>query len=132
VRADVTGASLAEFLKEFSSLRSGNVSPEEGGKARAARRMDMMESFAGLEGILSSATALIINDRPFSGLAEDLQLMNKASPEQLNRQAYDAVPLEKGLLVLLGDKDVIRSQLEGLELPPPRELTVTGDPIAAD
>jgi predicted Zn-dependent peptidase len=132
VRADVTGASLAEFLKEFSSLRSGNVSPEEGGKARAARRMDLMESFAGLEGILSSATALIINDRPFSGLAEDLQLMNKASPEQLNRQAYDAVPLEKGLLVLLGDKDVIRAQLAGLELPPPRELTVTGDPIAAD
>jgi hypothetical protein len=33
-------------------------------------------------------------------------------------------------MVLVGDKATILEQLEGLDLPTPEELTVTGDPVA--
>ena len=127
VRADVTGASLREFLEEFAAIRSGDVSAEEAGKARASGRMDMIRSFAGLRGIVGAASTLVRNGRPFSDLGEELRAMAQINEADLNRLAKGAVPLEKGLLVLVGDKALITGQLEGLDLPPPIELTVTGE-----
>ena len=45
----------------------------------------------------------------------------------LNRMAYDAVPLEQSVLVLVGDKGAILEQINDLDLPEPVELTVQGE-----
>jgi predicted Zn-dependent peptidase len=127
VRTDVTGASLGEFVKEFAAVRGGDISSEEAGKARATRRMEMVESFSGLQGILSVAAELVRNDRPFSELGAELQAIAEVTETDLNRLAHDAVPLEQGLLVLVGDKGQILPQLGELDLPTPIELTVTGE-----
>ncbi len=127
VRADVTGASISEFLNEFSAIRGGNVSVVEAGKARASQRMGMIQSFAGLGGILGTASTLVRNNRPFSDLGDELLAVTRVTETDLNRLAYNAVPLEKCLLVLVGDKRQIIEQLKGLDLPEPVELTVTGD-----
>ena len=129
VRADATGASVGEFLKEFSAIRGGDISGEEAGKARAAGRMDMIQSFAGLRGILRAATTLVRNNRPFSDLGEELKAIAAVRKSDLNRLTYGAVPLEKGLLVLVGDKKLVLEQLKGLELPTPVELTVNADVV---
>ena len=42
--------------------------------------------------------------------------------------AKDALPLEQGVLVLVGDRQTILDQIQGLGLPKPIELTVTGEP----
>ncbi|MFQ5495561.1 MAG: insulinase family protein, partial [Phycisphaerae bacterium] len=129
VRADVTGASLGEFLKEFAAIRTGNISEEEARKARSAQRMRMIRSFAGLGGILSSAATLVRNGRPFSDLGDELQAVDRIGEGNLNRLAYRAVPLDKGLLVLVGDKALILDQLKEVDLPAAVELSPSGDPI---
>ncbi len=126
VRADVTGASIREFLKEFRGLRTGNVNEGEAKKSRATRRMETMQSFAGLNGILSAGATLVVNDRPFSELGEELNALASVGESDLNRLAYAALPLEKAVLVLVGDKDQILPQLEGLELPVSIEYDVAG------
>jgi len=126
VRADVTGASLGEFLKEFRKLRSGDISADEASKARTNHRMDLMQSFEGLNGTLSAAATLVRNNRPFSQLGDDLRLVSQIDEGTLNRLAYNAVPLEKAVLVLVGDKATILKQLKGLDLPKPVEMTPEG------
>jgi predicted Zn-dependent peptidase len=128
VRADVTGASLGEFYKEFRGIRAGDVTGEEARKARSSERMQLIRSFAGLNGIIGSATTLVRNGRPFSDLGDDLAIVAGITEKDLNGLARGAVPLEKGVLVLVGDKKSILPQLEGLDLPAPIELTVTGEP----
>ena len=113
----------------MSAIRGGNISGEEAGKARAAGRMDMIQSFAGLRGILGAATTLVRNNRPFSDLGEELKAIAAVRKSDLNRLTYGAVPLEKGLLVLVGDKKLVLEQLKGLELPTPVELTVNADVV---
>ena len=129
VRADVTGASVSEFLKEFAKIRSGDVSAAETRKAIATRRMQMIQSFQGLSGILGSAATLVRNGRPFTELGDELDAIAKVTDTDLNALVRDAVALERGLLVLVGDKQSILAQLEGLDLPTPIELTVAADPV---
>jgi len=128
VRADVTGASVSEFLKEFHQLRGGNVSADEAEKASATRRMEMMQAFSGLSGLLDAAVTLVRNHRPFSALGDELSQIAGAGEKDLNQLAYNAIPLDNAVLVIVGDAKTVREQLAGLDLPAPEELTVTGDP----
>jgi predicted Zn-dependent peptidase len=129
VQAKVTGDAIGEFLKEFAGLRGGNISAEEAQKARATRRMSMMQTFSGLGGIVGAGATLVRNGRPFTELGEELQAVARMTEADLNLLAYNAVPLQQGLLVLVGDKKLILEQLSGLELPTPIELTITGLPV---
>ncbi len=127
VHADVTGDSIKQFLDEFASIRTGDISEVEARKTRATQRMRMIETFQGLGGIIGSGVTLVRNGRPFSQLGQDLDTMARITDGDLNRMAYDAVPLEQSVLVLVGDKGVILKQIKGLDLPEPVELTVTGE-----
>jgi predicted Zn-dependent peptidase len=123
----VTGASVSEFLGEFAALRGADVTADEAKKAQASRRMGMMQSFAGLRGIVDAGATLVRNDRPFSALAEELALIAQATEADLNRLATKAPLLERGLLVLVGDGKLIREQMIGIPIREPVERTVTGD-----
>ena len=105
------------------------MSAEEAGKARSSRRMRLVQSFAGLGGILNTAATLVRNGRPFSDIGEEIKQVARIGETELNRLAYNGVPLEHALLVLVGDKGEIEKQLEGLDLPAPTEFTVNGDPV---
>jgi predicted Zn-dependent peptidase len=129
VRADVTGASVGEFLKEFRGIRGGDISAEEARKARSSSRMDMIQSFAGLQGILGTAATLVLNDRPFTDLGSELSAVAAITAKDLNAIAREAIPLETGVLVLVGDKKTILQQLEGLDLPEVVEFSAEGVPV---
>jgi hypothetical protein len=47
----------------------------------------------------------------------------------LNALAGSAIPLERGVLVLLGDKQKILEELKGLDLPAPVEVDIRGKRI---
>ncbi|MCH7808488.1 MAG: insulinase family protein [Planctomycetes bacterium] len=130
VRADQTGAALGEFLKEFAAIRAGDINAQEARKARTSRRMAMIQSFAGLQGILNAATTLVRNNRPFTAMGDELAEVARVTEAELNHLANDAVPLERALLILVGDKKLILKQLTGLDLPEPTVFTVTGDPAS--
>jgi predicted Zn-dependent peptidase len=126
VRADVTGPSVGEFLGEFKRLRAGDIADQEAVKARETLRTNVVQAFQGLSGILSSASERLVAGLPFESLAADMAAMQTIDAAALNRLASAAVPLEQGVLVLVGDKKLILEQLMGLDLPEPVELDIHG------
>ncbi len=131
VRADVTGASLKEFLSEFKRIRGGDVSEEETIKARETLRTDVIQSFAGLSGVLQEAIERAASEMPFESLARDMATMQSAATAELNKIAGPALPLDSGVLVLVGDKKTILDQIKDLGLAAPMEVNVRGDKVGS-
>jgi zinc protease len=65
---------------------------------------------------------LYLNGKSFSSLAKTLDELPSFDAASLNGLAPSLLPLEKSLLVLVGDKTLILSQIEGLGLPTPEEV----------
>jgi predicted Zn-dependent peptidase len=132
VRADATGASLREFFKEFDRLRAGDVKDEEAVKVRETLRNDTIRPLSRLSGLLAEAAIVVQNGLAFDTMAKDLASMERVSSQDLNALARPAFPLERAVLVLVGDKTVIKEQLaqvsKDLELPPPTEYDLEGTP----
>jgi zinc protease len=122
VEAGVTGASLKEFLSEFKRLTPGDITPEEAGKTAAVRRFNTISSLGTLDGLVGIAQELYLNGKSFSSLAKTLDELPSFDAASLNGLAPSLLPLEKSLLVLVGDKTLILSQIEGLGLPTPEEV----------
>ena len=119
VRTNVTGASLHEFLKEFASIRTGNMTADEALKAREAMRSSIVESQSTLDGITGEAVGLAMENRSYADLAKDVQTITTLKASDLNSLAKQAIPLENGVLILVGDKTQILAQYQGLGLPTP-------------
>ncbi len=119
VRADVTGASLREFLSEFSRLRTGDVQDVEALKARTSMRTDIIASIGNLGGLVGTAESLYENGATMNALSRDLENLSGLTAAKLNPLAKQAVPLDNAVLVLVGDKDLILKQIAGLHLPEP-------------
>ncbi len=117
VRADVTGASLKEFMAELGKIRNADVSPDEAQKARLSMRSDLVQSMAGAGGIVGTAVSLWMDDKPFESLNEELAKIAKLQAADINAVANSGIRIDHGVLVLVGDKTLILKQLEGLGLP---------------
>jgi predicted Zn-dependent peptidase len=120
VRADVTGASIDEFLKEMKGIQAGNVTPQEAAKAASIERAGVVESMSSLESLLGTAMSLYAEHRPFSDLAKELSAIASIDAAKINGLAQSAIDLGRGVLVLVGDKATILKQLEGKGLPTPK------------
>jgi predicted Zn-dependent peptidase len=117
VRADVTGASVKEFLSEFAKIRKGDVTDAEASKAASSLRTETIQSLAGLQGVISKAMSLHTLGLPFSAITSELGQLEVLKANDLNSLVNSSIPLEMALLVLVGDKAQILKQLEGLGLP---------------
>lgn len=130
VRSDVTGASLRELLTELKRLAGGakgDITDPETDKARRTLRAATVQSFAGLGGVLGTGSELVLNGLPFDSTAGDLAALASATTTELNALCQRAIRIEHGVLVLVGDRNVVLPQLEGLGLPAPIEVDVHGD-----
>ena len=128
VTAKVTGASLREFLSEFSRLSGGDVTPEEVGKARDIVKNGAVQGFSGLSGILATATNYAELGAPFETLGADLVAQSSLDAAALNAAAKTAIALDRGVLVLVGDKAAVLPQLKNLGLSAPIEVDTWGNP----
>lgn len=126
IRADATGPAVAEFLKEFQALRSGTISAEELLKSRETARNDTVEGFQGLSGILASAVRPLAVGASYDTIASDLASLDSLTTDALNQAATAAVTLDRGVLVLVGDKGLLLEHLKGLPLPAPILVDVHG------
>ncbi len=129
VQADVTGAALTEFFREFDKIRAADISDEEARKARETNRMSITQGFQGLAGLVSTAQDIEKKGRPFASLAADLDTIMKIATADLNALAKPAVPLENALLVLVGDRKTIEAQIKSLGLPQPEYRNARGEQI---
>jgi zinc protease len=126
VRADVTGASLKEFLSELRKMHGGDITEKEAGKAAQTLRTGVIQSFEGLNGLLSAAADLKAAGLPVETVGQDLAAMKTAKAAGLNAAAAQAVDVDRGVLVLVGDKKLVLEQIKDLGLPEPVELDVDG------
>lgn len=122
VRADVTGPALKEFLFEIEKIRTGDVSEAEVLKARSTLRTAAVESIQSLSDLVSATLAKQETHEGLDAIQRELNAMMKVTAADLNAAARTAIPLEKGVLVLVGDAATILPQLEGLGLPEPIRL----------
>jgi predicted Zn-dependent peptidase len=126
VTSKVTGSALKEFLAEFARLSGGDVTPEEAGKARDIVKNTAVQSFSGLSGVLATATGYVELGAPFETLGEDLAAQAMLDASALNAIARNALALDRGVLVLVGDKATILPQLKDVGLQPPVEVDTWG------
>ncbi len=129
VKADVTGAALKEILDELRKLRSGDITPTEFTKARRAYRTETVQGLATMDGRISFATALYRLGGTWADLATDLTKAETLDVAKLNALAKDGIPLERGVLVLVGDQKLILDQIKPLGLSVPVELDPEGTPV---
>jgi zinc protease len=133
VKAEVTGAALQAFLREFARLRAGergDVGPAELSKAQNTLRTEFIQAFGNLIGILGAASELALNRLPFEQLAADMRSLDAVTADQLNAQCRALLALDRGVLVLVGDQKLVRQQLQGLDLPAPITVDVHGAPVS--
>lgn len=119
VRADVTGASLKEFLAEFENMRVGGITEAEANKAKATLKSDIVGSFSSLSGLISVAIEEANYGKKVTALQQELTNIGGLSDGILNQMVKGAIPVEKGIVVLVGDKKLILEQIKDLGLPEP-------------
>lgn len=129
IRSDATGAALKEFASEFKKIRAGDITDADVTKAKNTIRTDTVRAFSTIGSTLGVATGLIADNLPWSSITADLAALDKYSASDLNKLAGPNIALEKGVLVLVGDKKSIMPQLEGLGLPAPVEVDAHGVPV---
>ena len=119
VRADVTGPALKEFLSEINKIRGGDITEAEALKATSTMRSESVQALQGLGGLIGTASGLYINGLPFESLNADLANTSKITAADINAIVHNAIDFEHGVLILVGDKDLILKQIESLGLPTP-------------
>jgi predicted Zn-dependent peptidase len=119
VRADVTGASIKEFLAEFDRIQKGDISAGETSKATASIRAETIDVLGSIQGLVGSAVSLAGVDRPFTALSQDDKALGAITASQLNAVVKAQIRYKAGVLVLVGDKATILPQLKSLNLPEP-------------
>ena len=115
-------------MKEFDRIRAGDITQEETTKASLTMRNDAISEFEGLAGLLGAAEDRLVHGLPFASLGADLAAMGAVSASELNDLAGRGLPIERGVLVLVGDREVVLPQLEGLGLGEVEELDAWGEP----
>jgi predicted Zn-dependent peptidase len=128
VRADVTGASLKEFLAEMKRIREGTITDAEASKACETLRAEAVHSTSELSGLVGIAGELIVNGLPFEAWGKDLARLDLVKAADLNALAKDAIPLEQGVLVLVGDRKIVLAAVKDLGLLEAVEVDARGQP----
>lgn len=112
VRADATGAALKEFMGELTRIRTGDITAVEAGKASAVTTDNMVEPFGSIGGVTGVALTTVEDRLPWSSLAAQFAQMKSIDDKALNAIAKSGIDLDHAVLVLVGDKGLIRAQLE--------------------
>jgi predicted Zn-dependent peptidase/antitoxin (DNA-binding transcriptional repressor) of toxin-antitoxin stability system len=128
VASAVTGAATRELLAELTRLATGDVSEDEARKAREQVRNEIVGSFMWTEGILGGAATLAQSGAGFEALTADFAALDAETAQSLNATARTAISVEQGVLVLVGDKQVVLAQAKEIGLPTPIEVDAWGVP----
>ena len=119
VKAEVTGASIVEILKELKRIERKDITAAETQKARKIFRTKIIESISTLSQLLDKIASQSIKGSDFYEIDKKLKVSEGIGESLLNDLASKHFDMNKALWVLVGDKDEILKQLKGLGLPEP-------------
>ena len=128
VRADVTGASLKEFLSEINGIASGNLSQDELAKAVESTKNERVGATEGTGGLIAAAIGILARGETFDSFDAETARIEMLTLADLNAAAKKHIVPKQGILVLVGDEQLIREQTKGLNLGP---IQVVADPAGS-
>jgi predicted Zn-dependent peptidase len=131
VRADVTGASVKEFLSELEGIKKRPFTQKEISAAREGLLRSLPSNFDTIESLARAGASLYWQDQPldrFQKMAEQLQ---KADPRAIQAAAEKYLDPATLDLVMVGDPDTIKTQVSTLKLGELRERPPPSMPTAA-
>jgi len=113
-----TGAALAEILREIEILAEGGVTADEATKASRSYQQDQVETYGSISSLNAELVSLARKQLPANSSAQGLQVACATTAETLSTKAGEMYYPSEVTVVLVGDGDAIRAQLEPLDLPP--------------
>jgi len=116
VRADATGPALAEVFAELRGLRERPITEEELEGAREGRIRSMPGWFETVGALASAGSRLFWLDLPLDHYERVLRGLETATPEQVRKVGEAYLDPELMQVVLVGDPEIIRAQVEPLGL----------------
>ena len=129
VKADTTGASVRELLHEIGRVRGADITDAEGTKAQETVRTQIIQSLSGIHGPITATIPYLVAGKAPAQLAEDFAEIQRATAFEINRLAGPAIPIERGVLVLVGDKRLILEQIKDLHLGAVIQIDEQGVPV---
>jgi predicted Zn-dependent peptidase len=127
VRADVTGPSVQEFLKELAGLKSRPITPQELGAAREGLIQSLPGTFQTVEDLSRAAAGLFWKEKPldhYRKLAGELERATAAQVQAAAEKYFEPSSLD---LVLVGDPSQVTKQVQSLGI---GELVVRDPPAS--
>ena len=130
VAAEVTGPALGEILGELRALDEGGLSEDEATKATATYLQEVVETHSSI-----ASVSYDLAERGWSGvgvgiLDERLAHASTLDAAALSARAAELLTPSDLLVVLVGDGETIRAQLEADGIPAPIPLDADGTPLA--
>ncbi len=116
VRANVTGPAVTEFVRELTDLKSRPITSKE----LEAAREGLIRSFPGyfetVEGVGASAASIFQKRRPMDEFARTIAGLEKTTPAEVQRVAEAYLNPAAMQFILVGDPEVIQTQVTPLNL----------------
>ncbi len=131
VRADVTGPALQEVFNELKGMKAKPIAPRELEEAREGLVRAFPGSFETVEGLAASAAALFFERRPLDEFEAKVKALQGAGASQVQAVAESFLEPGRMQVVLVGDPELIRTQVSGLGLGPLVTRTPEAAPAAA-
>ena len=126
VETSITGVAVDALLGVVEGLAQGDITEAEARKAVATLSAERVTAMQRLGGMLDQLEPFAVFGTGPEGLATDVAHLAReetVDPERLNALARRWIRPGEGVLVLVGDRQRIAEQLEGLDLPPPEVRT---------
>jgi predicted Zn-dependent peptidase len=130
VQTAVTAAALSEIRLELERMGEGTLSEGELAKARETARSNLVET-AGTTGSLTSTYAGLLGDgRPLDAVGRDLEALASVDLAEANALARSGLyDWDSFVILLVGDAEAVRPQLQDAGFPEPLALDAEGGPL---
>ncbi len=117
VRADVTAASIKEFVDEMASYRESGITDEELAFTRSAINQKDALKYETPMAKLGFLSKILEYDLPRDFVKQQAKIVDELSQDEVNTLAKRYLNLDEMVMVVVGDAESLRPELEGLGYP---------------
>jgi zinc protease len=121
-----TGEALVEIFAELDRIVESGLTGDELGKAVRSLQNDHVETHGSITSVAWQLANLVDSDLPPEAAAAWLRRSSELTVEDLSSHANGLYPMDGAIVILVGDGDTIRAQLEAHGFPAPMLVDAEG------